>query len=151
MKCLTEKLMWVWQHCLIDSVERKRILLQPSATVTGTSSLCNSICSLWSTSVSPKYNSGEAVRLVDLEGSRSVNFLSGLIMNMKLLFGLSLFLLEEKLFSDWAWGGASVTDHCQATQVFVYPTWEMEGVLMPHCQGCLCIWWQNWDFWLCTN
>lgn len=98
--------MWVWQHCLIDSVKRKRILLPPSATVTGTSSLSGSICSLSPTSASPERgNCKETVQHVHLGASKSVDFLSGLITDVKLLLGLALFLLAERFFGagiGWA-------------------------------------------------
>lgn len=89
--------MWVWQHCLIDSVKRKRILLPPSATVEGTSSLSDGICSLSPTSASPEQGNCKAtVQHVYLGGSKSADFLSGLITNVKLFLGLPLFLLAER-------------------------------------------------------
>lgn len=90
--------MWVWQHCLIDSAKRKRILLPPSATVTGTSSLSDSICSLSPTSASPKLQNRGIARKECTWEDQSGDFLSGLITDVKLLFGLALFLLAERFF-----------------------------------------------------
>lgn len=90
--------MWVWQHCLIDSVKRKRILLPPSATVTGTSSLSASICSL--SPPLPHRNGGIARKQCSTctWEDQSMGFLSGLITDVKLRFGLALSLLAERFF-----------------------------------------------------
>lgn len=104
--------MWVWQHCLIDSVKRKRILLPPSATATGTSSLSDSICSLSASSASPKQGLQGKNAAVHLGGSKSVGFLSGLIADVKPLFGLALFLLAES-FSGTGIGPCRLTGWCK--------------------------------------